>query len=89
MTHCHEKVSKSEIVNFIITEKKNRVNSLTNNEVISLNDTEAVKAPINPAPAVPPKPLVDNNTDDNVPSWRRPVPRQTKVEPNKTASFSK
>uniref|UniRef100_A0A1Y1JTL0 Protein phosphatase 1 regulatory subunit 12B n=1 Tax=Photinus pyralis TaxID=7054 RepID=A0A1Y1JTL0_PHOPY len=69
-------------------DKKNRVNSLTNNEVITNNDEEAVKISVNTAaPTIPPKPLADNNSDDNLPTWRRPVTRQTKVDPIKTSSF--
>lgn len=43
-------------------------------------------------PPSPPKPLVDENSDDNKPSWRRTVPgRQPKTEtPIKSSnSFSK
>ncbi|XP_031330851.1 protein phosphatase 1 regulatory subunit 12A-like isoform X6 [Photinus pyralis] len=80
--------TESNSVNSTDEDKKNRVNSLTNNEVITNNDEEAVKISVNTAaPTIPPKPLADNNSDDNLPTWRRPVTRQTKVDPIKTSSF--
>ncbi|KAF5304118.1 hypothetical protein FQA39_LY01903 [Lamprigera yunnana] len=78
--------TESNSVNSTDEEKKNRVNSLSNNEVIMNNDSETVKTSPNSAPAIPPKPLVDNNSDDNMPSWRKPISRQIKVD-SKTASF--
>ncbi|KAK5642427.1 hypothetical protein RI129_008594 [Pyrocoelia pectoralis] len=73
--------------NILEIDKKNRVNALTNNEVITNNDDEAVKTSVNSALTIPPKPLADNNSEDNMPSWRRPITRQTKVDPIKTSSF--
>lgn len=49
------------------------------------NDSDAVK--VDPAATL--KPLTDSNADENVPSWRRPLSRQTKTDSNKTNSFSK
>ncbi|KAK4876964.1 hypothetical protein RN001_009470 [Aquatica leii] len=77
--------TESNSVNSTDEEKKNRVNSLTSTVILN-NDDEAVKT-TNSAPTIPPKPLVDNNSEDNMPSWRRPIARQTKVDHSKTASF--
>ncbi|KAF5303343.1 hypothetical protein FQR65_LT08256 [Abscondita terminalis] len=78
--------TESNSVNSTDEEKKNRVNSLTSAVIIN-NDEEAVKTSGNSAPTIPPKPLMDNNSEDNMPSWRRPIGRQTKADHTKTTSF--
>lgn len=70
-------------------EKKNGVNTITNEKVADINekDNESVRSP----PSVPPKQpaVVENNTDDNnTPSWRRPNGRQ-KNDNNKTTPIVK
>lgn len=75
---------------FCVSEKNNRVNSLTNekNNDTSPKEIDSIKGP----PPIPPKQPIENNTEENAPpSWRKPNGRQIK---NETAlkshvSFSK
>lgn len=74
------------------SEKKNRVNTIANEKTSDINEKEIenIKGP----PAVPPKQtVVENNTEDDTPSWRRPNGRQKNDSTNptvkSTVSFSK
>ncbi|XP_063909989.1 protein phosphatase 1 regulatory subunit 12B isoform X4 [Zophobas morio] len=56
-------------------EKKNRVNSLDSISISNKN-TEPSRLP----PNVPPKQLVDTNSEDNLPAWRKINSRPTKAD---------
>lgn len=48
------------------------------------------KSPVSPpAPVSPPKQINETNSDDNMPSWRRPGSFRTKLNDNKTLNLRK
>lgn len=51
------------------SEKKNRVNSIPVSEPVTVTIKDVEPPP--KAPAVPPKQLIDTNSDENTPSWRK------------------
>lgn len=68
-----------------VTEKKNRANSLSDAQRIPTKEQNSVNAttlkPVTTptsttttpaAPALPPRQITEQNSDDNTPSWRRP-----------------
>lgn len=52
------------------SEKKNRVNSLPVSEPVTVTIKD-VEPPPKPAPIVPPKQLIETNSDENTPAWRK------------------
>lgn len=71
----------------IFTEKKNKVNSIPVTEQqpvqVTIRDVEPIKGP----PTVPPKQLIDINSDDNTPSWRKTLKQSITDSTNKSEFY--